>query len=277
MENLEAQIILQESRFNLIQQASEISLDYFAIPHSRQLISTRLEVLEQNWSKFQCEHESLCRNNLEKLKDRSYLKTKTFERCQEFYVNARATLMSQRDDIDASRPISASLDSTNQFISPMRHRTTLPKITIPQFSGEYRAWTSFRDLFQSMIGNNPVLSNVEKLHYLKTSLVGEAAQLISSLSISGENFAIAWETLIGRYENKRSLISAQLDKLSNLKSMKTCSARDLNSFMATVSESLGALRALDCPVQYWDILILHQLVKFLDSKTREAWESRWDQ
>ncbi|XP_060800708.1 uncharacterized protein LOC132901847 [Amyelois transitella] len=44
----------------------------------------------------------------------------------------------------------------------------LPKITIPIFSGKYSEWSSFKDLFKSLIHNNSALDDVQRLHYLKT-------------------------------------------------------------------------------------------------------------
>lgn len=57
-----------------------------------------------------------------------------------------------------------------------------------------------------MVIENSDLSNMEKMHYLKTCLSGEALCLITNLPISGDSFTIAWNTLVTRYENKRFLI-----------------------------------------------------------------------
>lgn len=151
-----------------------------------------------------------------------------------------------------------------------RRLGTLRKIALPHFSGNFQDWRSFHDLFTSLIRNNSELSDVEKMHYLKTSLSGDAARFVTNLPVSGDSFAIAWETLVSRYDNKRFLISAHLDRLTSLKPLKNKSAQDLSSFLATVSESLGALRSLECLVE--DPLLLHMLIKLLDSETREAWE-----
>jgi hypothetical protein len=148
----------------------------------------------------------------------------------------------------------------------------LPKITLPRFSGNYQEWRPYHDLFTSLIRNNAELSDVEKMHYLKTSLSGDALRYVTNIPISSESFSIAWDTLVSRYENKRFIISAHLNRLVNLKPLKTKSAKDLNTFLVTISESLGALRSLGCEVDSWDPLLLHSLVKLLDNETREAWQ-----
>ena len=52
----------------------------------------------------------------------------------------------------------------------------LPRIIFPQFSGNFIDWADFQDLFVSLV--NQTLTNVEQLHYLKTSITGESVHLL---------------------------------------------------------------------------------------------------
>lgn len=151
-------------------------------------------------------------------------------------------------------------------------RSALPRIKLPIFSGDYQSWRSFHDLFTSLIRDNADLLNVEKMHYLKTCVTGEATRLVCNLSLSGDNFVVAWSLLVMRYENKWFLLTSQLDRITNLKPIKTKSAQGLRTLLTTISEATGAIRALGCAVHHWDPLLLHLLVRLLDSETREAWE-----
>ncbi|CAL1678374.1 unnamed protein product [Lasius platythorax] len=151
-------------------------------------------------------------------------------------------------------------------------RSALPCIKLPSFSGDYPSWRPFYDLFASLIRDNPALTNVERMHYLKTCVTGEAARLVGNLSISGDNFSIAWNLLVSRYENKRFLIAAQLDRITNLKPLKRKNAQGLRTLLITISEATAALRVLGCAVNSWDPLLLYHIVKLLDSESREAWE-----
>lgn len=58
MSYLDARIALQQSRFNLIQKAADGD-DVENSGSSRQLLNTRLDMLEKNWVEFQKEHEDL--------------------------------------------------------------------------------------------------------------------------------------------------------------------------------------------------------------------------
>lgn len=46
----------------------------------------------------------------------------------------------------------------------------------------------------------------------------------------------------------------------------------VSELLTTISEATAALRSLGCAVHSWDPLLLHHIVKLLDSESREAWE-----
>lgn len=89
----------------------------------------------------------------------------------------------------------------------------LPTINLPTFEGSYDQWLFFRDTFNSIVHNSTSLSSVEKFHYLRLSLKGEAASVISSLEICEENYDTAWQLLKNRYENKPLLINNHVEAL----------------------------------------------------------------
>lgn len=268
---MEAKIALQQSRFNLIEGAA--TFDYEdASPYSHQLINIRLEMLEKNWTTFQDEHVNLCLTEGSSLNGHSYIKSRLYERCQAFYVYSRARLLSHRDQMETTTTRSTSMVSDQRSNSALLPRSCLPRITLPTFSGDYQLWRSFSDLFTSLIRDNSSLSTVEKMHYLKTCLSGDAARIVSNLPVSDNNFTIAWDLLVARYENQRLLITAHLDRIMNIKPMKFKTAKGLRAITTTVSEALGALQALGCATSHWDPLLLHHLTRLLDTETREAWE-----
>ncbi|XP_070158071.1 uncharacterized protein [Polyergus mexicanus] len=110
------------------------------------------------------------------------------------------------------------------------------------------------------------------MHYLRTSLMGEAAQLISNLPVSEDSFASAWDLLVSRFENKRLLISAQVDRLFHTKTISQWSAKELNTLLNTTTEALNTLESFGVPVHHWNHLLVHLTVQRLDLSTRDAWE-----
>jgi hypothetical protein len=57
----------------------------------------------------------------------------------------------------------------------------LPTIALPKFEGKYEEWLSFEDSFKALVHNNTKIQTVQKFNYLKSCLIGSAAQVIHSL------------------------------------------------------------------------------------------------
>ena len=118
---------------------------------------------------------------------------------------------------------------------------------------------SVADLFRAYVDSNNLLSNSEKLHYLKACVKREAAKLISSVTISECTYEIAWELLHERYENKKSIVQAHLQAIWSQGSLKSESSTDLKKLLETTNEILRALTERGQPVKYWEAILVHSL------------------
>lgn len=126
MANLDTRIILQRSRFNLIQEAADFNDSEH--PHlNRQLINTRMLMLEQNW-RFQEEHENLCFSEDGTFSEHPYLKERIFERCQVFYVYSHAKLLTQLEELTNLGSSSDPALSDRGIASSVLSRSALPHI-----------------------------------------------------------------------------------------------------------------------------------------------------
>ena len=123
-------------------------------------------------------------------------------------------------------------------------KTKLPKLTLPSFSGEYTQWVSFWDQFTSLIDSKRDMTNVEKLSYLKLSLKGDAAQIVSSLLVTDANYDIAERKLEERYNNKRSIVKAHLAAIHALPAIKKESSAELRKLLDSTNEQVQAQEAL---------------------------------
>lgn len=119
---------------------------------------------------------------------------------------------------------------------------------------------------------NKDISAVEKLHYLKSQVAGDAARYIANIPVTSENFSRAWDALTARYENKRVILTTYLDRLFSTKPIAQKSSADLKSMFATVKEVIGALQSLGTPEQQRDVIIVYFITRRLDSKTLKEWE-----
>ncbi|KAL4135888.1 hypothetical protein QTP88_007470 [Uroleucon formosanum] len=125
----------------------------------------------------------------------------------------------------------------------------LPTIQPPTFSGNLEDWSSFFDTFNALFHNNASLTDVQRLHYLKSSVLGPAADIIKNFSITADNYKVPYEELVRHYENKGFTIQ---------------------------TSHVRALRALGQPVMHWDAWLVTLICGQLDSSTAREWQLRQD-
>ncbi|XP_037930338.1 uncharacterized protein LOC119665097 [Teleopsis dalmanni] len=165
-----------------------------------------------------------------------------------------------------STKIETSIRSTYQSSA------TLPTISLPKFSGDYLSWRQFSDLFAQLIHNQRI-SDSQKLWYLKTNIQGEAEALIKHLQISDANYETAWQLLQSRYENKRVLVSAVLQRLTAQNSLYDHpTVQAIKNMHDTTKESLCELHNLNIETSTWDPILVHILLKKLDKNTHCSFE-----
>ncbi|XP_058449333.1 uncharacterized protein LOC131429292 [Malaya genurostris] len=148
----------------------------------------------------------------------------------------------------------------------------LPTISLPEFDGDYNQWLTFHDTFVALIDANTVVPAIQKFHYLRAAVKGEAAQLIESIAISSANYTIAWQTLVSRYANDYLLKKRHLQALLDCPRMKKESASALHSVVDEFERHTKTLRQLGEPIDAWSTMLEHLLCLRLDDGTLKAWE-----
>ncbi|XP_011258374.2 uncharacterized protein LOC105252613 [Camponotus floridanus] len=150
----------------------------------------------------------------------------------------------------------------------------LSRISLPTFNGTFNRWESFRDRFKAIIIDNRNLTNVDRLQYLCSSLSGDASNALNNLAITDANFAVAWDILTSRYENKCRLINGHLQTLFSLSPVSSETFKDLQTLRDTTNMSIQALKNLGCPVDRWSEILVFLISQKLDKSSRKAWELR---
>nr|XP_034194809.1 uncharacterized protein LOC117611030 [Osmia lignaria] len=280
--NLEGKFGLQASRLKVITLLSEQAKNGDFDEYCLDALTEREEFLDGHLSKFEALHEKLCEAKVEGLTDHAYFTTDSYLRILEVYSSAKSRLTSlkqrqRQKEEDASPRPADRLARSSLMTASGGVRRSLPKIQLPSFAGSYTEWRPFADLFSTLVGDCSDLEPVEKMFYLKASLTGEASRFISSIPVSGDAFAAAWDTLTRRYENRRLLISAQVERLVNGTPLPPKSSQAVNGLLSEAKEALDALKGLHVPVEHWDVILVHLLVRRLDPLTREAWENHLGQ
>ncbi|XP_037961012.1 uncharacterized protein LOC119690089 [Teleopsis dalmanni] len=113
---------------------------------------------------------------------------------------------------------------------------------------------------------------MQKMFYLTTNLIGEPKNLIKHLPASTENYATAWQILRSRYDNKRLLITALLNKLLSQSSLTVETSSGLKSLNDVTKECILGLKAQGILIEQWDAILVHLTLKKLDRGTQTAFE-----
>ncbi|XP_041564894.1 uncharacterized protein LOC121467521 [Drosophila elegans] len=145
----------------------------------------------------------------------------------------------------------------------------LPKIHIKSFSGDYKEWPAFKNIFESTIHSRQLLTEIQKFYYLKTYITGEAADLIRHMPITDATYESAWNCLIERYNRPRHIVNTLLDTFVNLPST---SRADVSILRKVTDGDTEIVRGLDAAGQtnsdYW---VIHFILAKIDAETRRKW------
>ncbi|XP_065204046.1 uncharacterized protein LOC135834137 [Planococcus citri] len=132
-----------------------------------------------------------------------------------------AKLVVFRQQLDLEKANESLLDPNRPF--PRHEQSCMPKlekIKVPTVDGDILSFASFKGMFENLIHDNPELSNVQKLHYLKESCKGRAFELIKNFPLKGEAYVQAWECIKDRFDNRRVIIKTLFDKLYLLEEIR---------------------------------------------------------
>lgn len=198
-----------------------------------------------------------------------YYKENLYRKAQQLALRLKrdiATLKAQLPPAQTSAPV-------GQGSSQGTQGSKLPDIHLPRFDGNYADWPHFRDMFQSMIYRNQQLSPVQKLHYLRSCLSGEPAQIVAEYPLEDSSLEPAMKSLKERFNNRRLIIKSYLDQLISLTPLTSKSAQGLNNLSRTLSKVQSGLGSLKVGDQLGDMLLVYLITRNFDRSTKEAWET----
>lgn len=185
------------------------------------------------------------------------------------------TLIAKMEELIAMHAPTETVNTTNSSHASIGDSLRLPTIQLPSFNGNLEDWPSFFDTFNALIHNNNSLNDVQRLHYLKTTVCGSAADIIKNFTITSENYQAAYDELVRQYENKGLTIQTHVRALL-LQSPKVTSpsASDLRKLHHHIASHVRALKALGQPVRHWDAWLVTLVCIQLDPITAGEWQLR---
>nr|XP_049694654.1 uncharacterized protein LOC126054199 [Helicoverpa armigera] len=229
----------------------------------------KFQTLLSTFDTLQTEIELNCSDLEEQLAERELIEEK-FHKCialaQE--INESASVSKTEHQKHESEYGSVNNSQCSHRFSSVK----LPTIKLPSFDGNYLKWLEFRDTFDSLINSNENIPNINKFHYLRSSLEGGALVVIKSIEFTSNNYKVAWDLVCQRYNNKNLLINNHLKALFNIEALTRESHKALRFLIDLVSKNLRALNTLGQPTDKWDALIIYMVSTKLDSTTSRKWE-----
>lgn len=185
------------------------------------------------------------------------------------YFRIKAGLLSK---LPPPNPSGGATNPLPPTVSSSLKGLKLPTITLPEFNGDYKEWLAFHDTFVALIHSNQDVPDIQKFHYLKSSVSGEAAQVIESFAISAANYQLAWQALEGRYANDYLLKKRHLQAMLEIQRVKKETTASLHGIVDDFERHTKILRQLGENVDAWSTILEHLLCVRLPDDTLKAWE-----
>jgi hypothetical protein len=94
---------------------------------------------------------------------------------------------------------------------------------------------------------------------------------ISSLGLTEENYDLAWDLLISRYENRKTLVNQHIKAIFSLPKVERNSAHSLRLLIDNVSKHLHGLKAQQIIMN--DAVLIYLVTSKIDALTHQLWEA----
>ena len=119
--------------------------------------------------------------------------------------------------------------------------------------------------------DSAILSDDEKLTYLKTLVVGKAKSAIAEYSYSGVLYKDAFATLQRKFGQPHAVIGDPLDKLSDFPPLKMHYSENVIGFSSTISGLVAVCKSLSFNDDLKSVNLLNQAVSMLPLNLKESW------
>ena len=149
----------------------------------------------------------------------------------------------------------------------------LPEIKLPEFDGSFDKWLTFRDTFVSLVHTNSSFSNIDKFHYLKSSIKIEPASqnILNNYQVTDETYENAWEALCSRFDDRRAMLLEYTDSLFKVEKIyKTQDVLKLVDSYVSIMSSFVKLNVTDH--EFMDLMYEKMIRDRFDKFTRREWD-----
>ena len=159
------------------------------------------------------------------------------------------------------------IDSASAY-KPQRLR--MPEVELPTFSGDFKEFKSFCDMFNSIIDRTN-LPAIEKLQLLKSRLKESAFRAVEHLNATDENYDVAWCTLNRMYDSKVVQLAAVIDAITSNEMPDRSNPESMLAHMQIWCSAFNNLDGMDLK---WEDIVVYLILQTFDDDTRGRFEDK---
>ena len=149
---------------------------------------------------------------------------------------------------------------------------SLPRITLPKFSGSPGEWPKWFALFQTLVHNQKGLSPTEKMTHLQNAVAGLAQQLISGMFYEGSLYEEALKALEDRFGKREDIVHENLRAVFATPSPSSNQdLQGLEKFHSAVHSAVTVLQRLDYRGDVQSSENLRRVAEKLPHDLKHAW------
>ena len=169
------------------------------------------------------------------------------------------------DSIEQTEPLQGHV---NTFAGVSQNASHLPKLTLPIFGGDPLKWQTFWDSFDSAVHSNNVLTNVQKLNYLRAHLEGEATRVIAGFPLTSVNYHQSLDVLRNRFGDQQKIINAHMHALMNLPNANN-NITSLRTLCDVIENHVRGLAALGQSTESYGALLVPMVLGKIPAEVRK--------
>ncbi|XP_043498414.1 uncharacterized protein LOC122521640 [Polistes fuscatus] len=174
-------------------------------------------------------------------------------------INARGTKIDE-----SGTKIDASETDADRTID-------VPKIDVPKFDGDINKWISYKNSFLTLIDSRTDITDIEKLLYLRDSLVGTPLERLEMYDLIAENYKVSWNVLLDTYDRKRVILAQSFDALINTPKQENSSFEGLTRLLDNARARINIIDSFDMSAQALKVRLVERT---LPDVIREEWDKR---
>ncbi|GFX53839.1 uncharacterized protein TNCV_1597851 [Trichonephila clavipes] len=231
-----------------------------------------IKLLKKNYVRNKLEKLELTYTEVDKADAALPIESSEMEEFETKYYETKAKLQNILENLSVRTYVYNDNSDVFENVSNTKSSNfKVPKINTERFSGDFKDWPSFKDLYVSLVHDNMCLSNIQKFQYLRGLLLSEPANIIKHIPITETAYNEAWEKLLARYYKKKQSIFSLIKTFMEQPSFYDTNSSNLRNIADTSDEVFRGLKSIDTKAESRDVWLIYILLRKVDPETRQEW------